>query len=479
MNGCDIYLTIHMAHMSQPVEVSGISDALRKIEEDVTGYGQSYAQAMRERLWYYLRDGKVACLVDAPERTAKTLKDAEDAGERSFQITYTAQRIWFWKYFTDGKFRGKLQEIILQDDPWEDPETGELFEQYRRFVVSKPGAKCQWMRLRAIEPIDPDLPLDVDDPRVCNVEASGTYRKIDFVPVFIHGKGACDSFLSDIWPLDMAIMNLTSVRQNINYFHGFPRNILSGVKREEITKMAEWTITLVADPECKVHTINPGDPESIVVEINDLKRQKDQRGLLRMTQLSDDTRQVQSSEAKALDMLQQIAFYDETLDGAVAMERQVWRTTALFERATSKEIDVSIDRDYGLSDPDAVERELASAEASAERLNCLPWQKELAKIRASRQRYVPSSKETEDQIRERVYKDIESATGMLPAGGPNALGGGTPQLAQTARDRMRELMGTPNPKGERSASQIDAPKPKSAAPKSAAKDASTRASRKD
>lgn len=437
VNGCDIYLTVHCGHMAQPIEIGGTDEGpLAVIKQDVTGYGMNHEQAARERLRLYLRDGRVGCLVDRTAEKAPSVAQAKQNGERSYQVNYCATRIRKAVPFKAGPMKGKLRELVLEDDPMETSD-GECFEVFRRYVIEKPGQKFRFQLLRGLkqkreEPI-------IDGKERTYLVLADTHGELDYIPFVLWGRGPKDSFLSDIWQLDGAIMNLNNVRSSINFHHGFPRNIMTGVKREEISKMAEWTITLLKEPQARLFTIPAGDPKALESEIRDVKRERTQRGLLRINQLAEDTRDVQSAESKAFDLVQQQHFYDETLDAQEQMERAIWAIHLHMETGKPGVVEVSILRDYHLEDPNAVEAELKALESLATKMRMRKTLAEIAKVRISKIRWVPTKKgEDIDKIKEQLYQEADQAD-------PFAVEPSTTGALAAAQAKTAQLFGAKRP----------------------------------
>lgn len=436
VNGCDIYLTVHCAHMAQPIEIPDTDNGpLALIKQDVTGYGLTHEEAAGERRRLRLRDGRVGCLVDRTKEKSPNVEQAIRNGERSYQVNYCATRIRKAVRFKSGPMKGKLREVVLEDDPVE--QDGKCFESFRRYWIEKPGQLFRYQILRGLKRKHEEPIIDGKERAYLIVDAGP--GSLDYIPFELWGDGPKDSFLSDIWQLDGAIMNLNNVRSSINFHHGFPRNIMTGVKREEISKMAEWTITLLKDTEARLFTIPAGDPAAVEREIAELKRERTQRGLIRINQLAEDTRQVQSAESKAFDLLQQQSFYMETLNQQERMESNIWATIFQMETNQRTTVKVTIGRDFHLDDPDAVEKELKAFEALATKMRLKRGLAEVAKVRISKIRWVPTKKGDDvEKIKQALYDEADAAD-------PFAVEPSTTGALAAAQAKTAQLFGTKRP----------------------------------
>lgn len=397
------YVTIHTSHMSQPLTVAGADDErLKVIQADSTGFRQSLTQMARERLHRFCRDGKVGALVDSPAVIAKDRATARATKERSYQVVYDACDIRNWEVFAEGARKGQFKEVLLAE-----PTDGKR-ARFRRLVIEdSENAKFHWQILETktksfLTAAEKDFTAEVVD------EGEGGIGRIPFV---VFGCGPDDSLVADVWPLDIAIMNLTSVLSNIVYNQGFQRSLLAGVAPEEIEKITEFTVTLLRNTDARIFTIDPGDPAAAEKEIEKLKKEADRRGKFEFNQLSDDTRQVQSADSKAKDLVTRKALYDATLDYQEDIETEILRLHAEFEGVDPADISVSIGREYGLEDEQAELNKLGLVWGHARELGAHRLRKEILRIEAAKLPYLPSETETTEEVQRAVLDEIAT----LPA----------------------------------------------------------------
>jgi hypothetical protein len=410
VNFCSPYLWLHWGHLSQPISVKGAeSEQMQEILKDVTGYRESHEQVQRERVYSFLRDGRIGTLVDSPAVVATNLAEARAKRERSYQKLYRARQIRYWQQYSEGPRKGQLAEVILEESPI--TVGGKSFNQYRRLLQPpEPDAFFQWEILQETSSIDSNRST-LNKPIECDVTDAGL-GGIRVLPFVIMGSGPADSFIKDVVPLNLAHMNLESVLSSIIYNQGFQRVIFTGVSKEEVSKVTEWTITLLKNEAAKVAEIPPGNPDAVFKEIERLERQIHRRAKFEFNQLSDDTRQVQSAGSKAKDLIVQHVIYNNTLDYSERVETEIFRMHAMYEDKTREptDVQVSIARDFGLEDPEAESMELAAAFAEAGQLNVPELQKAILAMRASKLRYIPQDDKTEEQVREEILAAIANAS---------------------------------------------------------------------
>lgn len=402
VNFCDPYLFLHWCHMSQPITLSGMDGKpLDAIKSDATGYGEDFIQVARDRLWYYDRDGRVGTLVDGPAVIADNKEQAVTTKERSYQVIYQAKQIRYWERFTDGPRKGQLRELVLEMPG----KKGKAC--FRRFVQPEGNVAFQFEDLEVASSTS-GIALINNAPVQAEVVATGT-GGLNTIPFVVMGCGPEDSFIKDVWPLNKTFMNLLSVLSNVLYNQGFQHSVLTGARKEEITKITEYTITLLSNPDASIHLIPPGDPQGLFSELANLKGEIHRRAKFQYNQLADDTRQVQSAESKEKDLIVQKVIYDNTLDLLSRTEEKIYRFHAEFEGANPDDISVSIARDYGLEDKQAKSAQQQQVFSMAGQLGVQELQKEILKIWASELDYIPSEEETEDDVRQRMFEAIDAA----------------------------------------------------------------------
>lgn len=407
VNFVNPYLFLHWCHMSQPMTFGGMEgDALKSIEADATGFRKSFVTVARDRLWHRIRDGRVGTLVDGPADIATDRASARAAGERSFQVLYAATEIRDWAFFTKGPRKGQLSRLVLRQP--NEEIAGQECEVYRLFE-QKDDANARFeffdlaCRARRSEVLgERSQELDVLPGRF----GVGGLAEIPFV---LWGDGPEESFAKDTWFLNFSWMNLNSVVSHIIYNQGFQRSIFSGIDKEEIAKMTEWTVTVTSSDRAQIFTIPPGDPVAAQLECDKLKREIHRRAKFEFNQLADDTRQVQSAESKTVDQKVRVKIYDNTLDEQTEVEREICRLHALYEGAAAENVDVSIGRDYGLDDDSAELAEMKEVWNEARELGVVELQKQILKIRAARLKFLPTDDETEDEVRDAMMDAVDAA----------------------------------------------------------------------
>lgn len=404
------YARIHASHMSQPISVGGAEDKrLDIVVKDATGFKQSLTQVARDRLKRFVRDGKVGTLVDSPAVIAKDRETARATKERSYQVLYDACDIRYWDVFREGPRKGQFKEVVLAE-----PFSGKK-QRFRRLLIGdSANAKYQWQILEAkktgfLSNAADDFQVEI----VPNGEGEGGIGRIPFV---VFGGGPEDSLISDVWPLDIAAMNMSSVKQNIVYNQGFQRSILAGVSPEEISKMSEFTVTLIQNVEARIFTIEAGNPQAATEEILKLERQIDRRGKFEYNQLAEDTRQVQSADSKSKDLKTREAVYTATVEYEESVESEIVKLHAEFEGVDPERVAVTIGRDFGLKDEQAEQNKLALVFSHAREMKAHRLRKEILRIEASNLDYLPTEDEDAGAVKAAVLAEIADLPDELTPG---------------------------------------------------------------
>lgn len=409
---------IHIAHLNQNVTWGSIADsAIKDFLLDVTGQQQTAEEFLSDLLWYRLALGRVGVLVDGPKQPANASKlDDRTGGNRSYQIMFRADQILYWEFGRQGPRRGQLVKLVLLDDP-EYTEKGAILQRRRRFFY-RPGEDLYtWQALREQSAEQKQHWTNTAAPQLAGKwevvdEGKGEISKIPFV---MWGRGLRDSIDRYVWPLEKAALNNGSTKTNIIYKQGFQRLIVAGAKDGELSKMGESIVNKIANPDAKVFTVDAGNPEASFREEGLIESRAQRMALLQHNQLVDDTRQIQSAESKEKDMIAREKFYNKILDQAQVKLRQVWALHYEFEGLKGGEkIEISIARDFGLKDSSTEMLERASLSAQARTLGAHGVQKEVLKTEISRATFTVTGEETEQELKARLYKEVESLTETEP-----------------------------------------------------------------
>lgn len=413
INFCRPYLKMHAAHMAQRMDLTGVeSDRMKPILADVTGSGLNYLLASRLRRGLYMRDGRVGTLVDSPATIADSKVEARKTGERSYQVIYQATQIRDWDFFKTGPRTGELSLVVV-DDGFVKGDDGKVYHAIRRFTQPEgSSSRFTWERLKqtGTGPSSGISTEGIECERVDDGEGGLTY-----IPFYLMGDGPDESFIADVWPLNLAWMNLNSVLSHIIYNQGFQRSIFTGMEPEDISKLTEWIVGVARNPNVNILTIPPGDPVACEKELDRLKREAHRRARFEYNQLAEDSKESPSAASKAQDQKTRIQIYNDTLDLQIPVEQRIYAAHTELE-GKRQTIGVQVSRDFGLEDPEAEELALAAAEASADKLGVVEVQREILKVRLSKIRFIPSKDEdgedgedAEAKVRERLYEIVDQA----------------------------------------------------------------------
>jgi hypothetical protein len=118
---------------------------------------------------------------------------------------------------------------------------------------------------------------------------------------------------------------------------------------------------------------------------------------------------VQSAESKSIDQQVRVKIYDNTLDAQTTVEKQIWQFHAMYEGEAVDAVDVSIAREYGLSDPNQERADLDSVANAARELGVTELQKQVLRIKAAKLKFIPSEEETVEDIEKKVMDAIDQA----------------------------------------------------------------------
>jgi len=402
------YLRLHIGHLSQPMTLSGVleNDKLKNISKDATGFGWSYNQAFRERLKLFIRDGRVATLIDSPAETALTEGEAKANKEQSYEIIYCAEDILDWGYFDEGPRRGELAYVVFPYKPYTDGQ--DVFRQFRKFTQPPaPGARYVCETLRAKLPGGGDATPSKSAKIEVTVAASVT-GGTDGIPVVIIGDGPEHSFVRDIVMDNCAHMNMQSVHDNVLWYGGMQKHMFTGVTREELDKWSEAAGIITSSQDAQVFTISPVYPQGLIEALRGLEVRIHRRGKFQFNQLADDTRQVQSAQSKHIDEAVRKDIYDETLDLFTEGERRIWQWHARFEQVDPETISVSIARDYGFNDSEAEDQKKEALWNKSRELGAIGIQRQILKSDIIDMPLVVSEGENEDDVRKALLDEIDA-----------------------------------------------------------------------
>lgn len=432
-NHCKPWLLVHLGHLSQPISISGFdSDTADVIKADVTGFGKNYLQHLRDQMWTYLTYGRVGILIDSDPVVAPGREEAQQRLERSYQVLYEPRDIRYWSYFERGPRRGQLKEIVVLCGSRYD-EDGQSLECAKRFffddkaeldrnspflwqslVESQEEKKSSKKRIDKVSAqavaasgrLVPQPALELD--YVVEEEGTGSLAEIPFV---MTGDGYQESFLKDIWQLNIKDFNLGSVLSNINYHQGFQRVIVSGknLAKEDLKTWAENIIIALSLDSVGVFTIDPGNPDSIMQEREGNRLRIQRLGLMQHTMLNEGSRESPSAESKAKDLLARKKYYDYLCDLFEDALARIYRFHSLYEGNADPSISVNIGRDFGLDDPGETTNKRGLIFAQASQLGVTEVQKAVLKLAISEMEFIPLEGETKEEAKRHLLDAVDAA----------------------------------------------------------------------
>lgn len=420
-NEVDPPLQVNLSHLNQPLNFGVLADneTMKPIIEDVTGLGCSAQEMFKKKLSLYMQHGKVAVLVDGPSKVADSKAQAQEAGERSYQVLYSAAHILDWKVFTKGSRRGQLAEVVLCEEPYKS-DGDKWYKRLVRFYFPSGYAAGRdevfWKQeLQAqshfTTSVYNETVLDYPDkPQTYDImsDVPGGLKQI---PLVIIGDGLKDSAMRAVTHENEALLNLRSILDNVLYYQGYQRNIGTGMKPEDIKSVAEYLFVTVDNEKAAVHTIEAGDPEGIFKRVRGRENRARRLGMFEFNKLvAEDSREEPSAESKALDSKGRLARYNDILDLFQKKLRKIYELHAQYEGLSEEEIDISIPRDFGLDDPEAVISKRSVVFSQAGQLGAVDVQKQVLKQGVNELRVIPDEGEKEEETRAKLMQSVDTAT---------------------------------------------------------------------
>lgn len=401
------YHRLHLSHLTQQINFSGVedNDKLSPIYKDATGFGWSAQQAFRETLSLFIRDGRVAVLVDGPPDIASSDVEAREFKEQSYQVIYAACDILDWEYFSDGPRRGQLKRVVFPNGLVSDGK--EVYKTFKVFIQPEEKNAPYYSQVYKSTVAGSNSNAIKDGVEVVAL-APPVVATTEIIPVIIIGDGPSQSFVRDIAEDNRAHLNLQSVLDNVLYYGGMQKHIFAGMTREEIDKWSESAGILTGSPDAQVFTISPVYPQGLLEVLAKLEVRIHRRGKFQFNQLADDTRQVQSAESKTQDLAVQRDLYDQTLDLFQEALGRIWAFHARFEGVPVELVSVNIARDYGFDNPADKQAKKDSLWNKARELKAVDIQKQILKLDVLEMDLVTREGESLAETRTRLLEQIDS-----------------------------------------------------------------------
>lgn len=408
---------VHLSHLSQPINFGKLADnpQLATIIADADGEGTSEQRLVKDLLSGFLDHGKAGLLVDGTDAIATTRAEVEATGERSYQVLFSATQIRYWAKFKSGRRRGQLAEVVLDAEPRIDAD-GKSHGRLQRFyfepgVENNPEALFQKQILELAEPGD----IEATESEIELIVAEEAIGSLPEIPFVLFGRGLADSILRMPAQMNKALLNDRSHRDNIHYYQAHQRLVATGCGPEDIKAMAEYTVTCIENEQATIQPIPASDPASLTQKIAEKEIKLKRYGMKRLNELvSASSAQVQSADSKALDQKALIAWYDEVLDELQKFLVKVFIFHMLFEGVT-EEPSISVPRDYGLDDPQAIRSDRSVIFSEAGALGADDVQKQILKQQLQEMpTVIPDEDETQAEALQRLMDSVDTATKDAP-----------------------------------------------------------------
>lgn len=406
------YLEIHFAHLSQPVTIASAGGPMDEVVADATGFNQSFDAVLRNAMWDFMKHGRVGVLVDAENMQASNGAEESANGHRSYSVIFPATHIVEWELFSRGINKGKFEKVTLFEKPYF--EDGKTYTRALRMFDPGGSSNWVWQRLQATEAKDSTFYTQTQfdaEAQDFTVIEEGEGATVD-IPFVMLGEGLDDSLIFQNVEYNWAHLNLLSTVQNIIYNQGFQRSIIVGdIDETSFKKSGPNLVWVSRGQSLAVHDIPPGNPEAGFRELAQLELLAMRTGLMQTYQLMDDTRAVQSAESKALDNKARISEYDRICDLFEDFATKILRFHAEYEGSNPDAIAVTIGRDFGLDDPQAIALQEQMATSLANQVGILTVTKEVLKNVVAKLPLVAAEGETVEDKRKALFDEIDAASG--------------------------------------------------------------------
>lgn len=414
----DSTLAQHVTTCAQQVAVIGFGSDEEgdkettedKILDDVTGFGHSTSDFLREQLGHSFLYGMHCVLISRSEATAETEEQKVLLNERSYLFLYKPQAVIYWSYFYEGSKRGQLKELVLEDESVGDKR------RFRRYIATTTGHTWQILE----SDLKTNLGFAKEVSAILIEQGESTVSRI---PAVIFGSGGEDSLLKKSVHLDLAQLNRQSTYSNVNFYQGFRQTIVAGIAdvSNAMKQISESIISFVTGNNVVVHEIPAGDPVGLETEIRMIQHWNRRLSMYQLRQVTDDlTKQSPSAESKAKDLQVLSKIYNTYLNYFERKLTEVWRIVAEFEGFTPEKvakIQVRIARDLDLTDSEfdlqrdqflLVVASMLGAQSKA------AIAKQIARRYLSDLRILPNEGKDEEQTRKELLKLIEDEQAQLP-----------------------------------------------------------------
>jgi hypothetical protein len=433
------YLVIHSGHLGREINFGKLSEneQFKKIIDDATGFGESAQELYQQKVETYLKYGLFAVLVDGPEVIADNKKEAQDNGERSYQVLFNGSQILHFSWFETGPRKGQVKEVVLKADP---VMVGEELRDAAHYFYLPPEAQFN----KALSFIKETLVAEAKDPNAKPGEkkykvTETTTGTIPVIPIEIVGRGIRDSAMKGVVQQSWKIFNSISVCDSINHHQGFIWHYATGANENEVKEIHEAGVSLFANPDAKIDSVPAGVPTGYENQINREKATLKRIGMREFNQLADDTAQIQSADSKSLDQKSRLKWYQDITNKLERSERRTWQHIALYEGANAEEVAITIERDFGLDDPTATQSIRGMQFSRATQAGVEEIKDNLLKLDVLEMDIVPKADETVEDARARLFEAIDNRAPAEPVQIPGtSFGARRPSIAEKVNPPKEE-----------------------------------------
>lgn len=292
-NICEPILSYYLAYLSRELVYNEEmeDEPFNTILSNVDGSGQRFDTLARTLIYNLLGYGYTGALIESDGEPEQAQGRAIQKGERSYIAQFSALDILKLEREKKGAGLGKIKQLDLKTGQSEEGITG----------LSYTLVEGGYMRRDFLIKIDKDEPFPpTDSASEYLVEygepAIGELSKIPFVLI---GNDLSESVIRLAVEKNVELLNKRSYLDAININQAFKRLFGFGVDEDDVKYSSFDVMSLVSDPNAKIQEIEPGNPQSLINDIEDIEREAYLEGTLKHgTRYQASTKAVESAETQ-------------------------------------------------------------------------------------------------------------------------------------------------------------------------------------
>lgn len=362
VNFCEPILSIWVSMLFKRCpDYEAVNDVFTEDERDnVDGNGYSADQFFKRFALEYLKYGKAAMFVDAPNVQSNSAGEDVANGLRPYGEIWTPLSIPDWQIETiNGVNRGKYNALHQQflRIPQRSLDTQPRFELVRRELKLVNGVyTIQLFKVTAdsgqVMPTTPTDLLILGSKQESTWEQIGnpiTIADLKEIPVVV---GESQSWLKEIQPLCNRYYNLDSNHDNIIYFQGYARVVIASDTEPASTQKASEQSMMRIPQGATVTQITAEDPTASEKNRAELRNMIFRVGLNQIRQLDGGSQQVQSADTIREEKENVYALAKEVTEELEDYANQFIRHWASFKKKSDYTNRIEFNKDFSSQDYD-------------------------------------------------------------------------------------------------------------------------------